>query len=130
MLPVVNLYMQYTERPANLPHLSEPHRNEALHGVAGEGAIAVAGIGACFHTGGVLGKKKCATSFPAAITTACAFNRSLVRAIGSAVGTEARVFSNLGHAGLTFWTPNVCNHTIHFPKRMFLTAPYIPPADL
>jgi hypothetical protein len=29
------------------------------------------------------------------------------QAIGSAIGTEARVFSNLGKSGLTFWTPNV-----------------------
>ena len=98
-----------TDRERSLSTPCEIRRNEALHGVAGEGAIAVAGVGACFHTGGILSKKKCATSFPAAVTTACSFNRSLVRAIGSAVGTEARVFSNLGHAGLTFWTPNVRN---------------------
>ena len=81
--------------------------NEALHGVAGDGAASAGlSIGACFKSG-LLQPKKCATSFPAAITSASALNISLTRAIGTAVGTEARVFSNLGHTGLTFWTPNV-----------------------
>ena len=81
--------------------------NEALHGVAGDGAASAGlSIGACFSQG-LLRPKKCATSFPAAITTASAFNTTLMRAVGSAIGTEARVFANLGHTGLTFWTPNV-----------------------
>ena len=41
------------------------------------------------------------------ITTASSWNTSLFHAIGQVVGTEARAFSNLGHAGLTFWAPNV-----------------------
>ena len=81
--------------------------NEALHGVAGDGAASAGlSIGACFSQG-LLRPKKCATSFPAAITTASAFNTTLMRAVGSAIGTEARAFANLGHTGLTFWTPNV-----------------------
>ena len=48
-----------------------------------------------------------ATSFPQVITTASSWNTSLFHAIGQVVGTEARAFSNLGHAGLTFWAPNV-----------------------
>jgi hypothetical protein len=80
--------------------------NEALHGVAGDGAASAGlGIGACFKpVPGLLQPTKCATSFPAAITTACALNTTLTRAVGSAIGTEARVFSNLAQTGLTFWS--------------------------
>ena len=53
------------------------------------------------------GEDKCPTSFPAGITTSCSFNKTLFRAIGTVVGEEARVMSNAGIAGLTFWTPNV-----------------------
>ena len=80
--------------------------NEALHGVAGDGAASAGlGIGACFKpVPGLLQPTKCATSFPAAITTACALNTTLTRAVGSAIGTEARVFSNFAQTGLTFWS--------------------------
>ena len=47
------------------------------------------------------GSIKCPTSFPAGITTGCALNKSLVHAIGTAIGMEARVASNAGLAGLT-----------------------------
>jgi len=53
------------------------------------------------------GDPKCPTSFPAGITSSTSFNKTLFRAIGTAVGTEARVMSNAGIASLTFWTPNV-----------------------
>ena len=82
--------------------------NEALHGVAGDGAASAISLGtSCFEDPAPPGKQRCATSFPAAITTASSYNNSLTRAIGAAIGTEARVFSNLGYTGLTFWTPNV-----------------------
>jgi beta-D-xylosidase 4 len=48
-----------------------------------------------------------ATSFPQVIGTASSFNATLWAAIGAAVSTEARAFSNVGHAGLTFWAPNL-----------------------
>ncbi|KAL2473743.1 putative beta-D-xylosidase 5 [Forsythia ovata] len=48
-----------------------------------------------------------ATSFPCPITTTAAFNQSLWKSIGQAVSTEARAMYNLGHAGLTFWSPNI-----------------------
>ncbi len=53
--------------------------------------------------GGCCWKGKCPTSFPAAITTSCSFNKTLFKAIGTAAGTEARVMSNVGQASLTFW---------------------------
>eukprot|EP00750_Incisomonas_marina_P009641 INCI16063.1.p1 GENE.INCI16063.1~~INCI16063.1.p1 ORF type:complete len:718 (-),score=90.54 INCI16063.1:456-2609(-) len=85
-----------------------PWWNEALHGFAGEGALAAASIsGASCYREHEFGPRTCATSFPAHITTAGAFNRTLVRAIGTAIGVEARAFSNLGKSGLTFWTPNL-----------------------
>lgn len=48
-----------------------------------------------------------ATSFPQIISTSHSFNRSLFHAIGKAISTEIRAFSNVGHAGLTYWTPNL-----------------------
>ncbi|KAK4491597.1 hypothetical protein RD792_002351 [Penstemon davidsonii] len=48
-----------------------------------------------------------ATSFPTPITTTASFNQSLWKKIGQAVSTEARAMHNLGHAGLTFWSPNI-----------------------
>lgn len=48
-----------------------------------------------------------ATSFPQVITTSHTFNPALMQAIGSAISTEGRVFNNVGHAGNTFWAPNI-----------------------
>lgn len=70
--------------------------SEALHGVASSPGID-------FDAAGF----KSATSFPQVIATSMSFNRSLYRAVGRVVATEARAFSNKGHAGLTFWTPNL-----------------------
>ena len=86
-------------RELNLP----PYRwwSEALHGVK---------IG-CLKQGGV---SKCPTSFPAGISVGSSFNRSLFKAIGSAIGTEARVMSNVGIASLTFWTPNASTSSVRF----------------
>ena len=81
--------------------------------VAGTGALAAASLPilsrfeSCFKTGGLFSRTKCATSFPAVITSASSFNQTLMAALGSAVGVEARAFSNMGKTGLTFWTPNV-----------------------
>ena len=91
---------------------SAPRWNEALHGVAGDGAASAISLGSsCFEDPAPPGKQKCATSFPAAITTASSYNHSLTRSIGAAIGTEARVFSNLGLTGLTFCA--TANRTAH-----------------
>jgi beta-glucosidase-like glycosyl hydrolase len=69
--------------------------SEALHGVG--------------HSPGVTfsGDTPNATSFPQVITTGSTFNNTLFGMIGDAISTEARAFNNVGHAGNTFWTPNV-----------------------
>jgi hypothetical protein len=69
--------------------------SEALHGVGGSPGVS-------FST-----TTPNATSFPQVILTASSFNISLFHAIGSAISTEARAFNNQGHAGNTFWTPNI-----------------------
>lgn len=48
-----------------------------------------------------------ATSFPLVLNSAAAFNETLWRAIGGATSTEIRAMYNLGHAELTYWSPNI-----------------------
>ncbi|KAL4619984.1 hypothetical protein ACB092_06G121300 [Castanea dentata] len=48
-----------------------------------------------------------ATSYPTPTLTTASFNESLWNTIGKAVSTEARASYNLGHAGLTFWSPTI-----------------------
>ncbi|KAG0469715.1 hypothetical protein HPP92_016415 [Vanilla planifolia] len=48
-----------------------------------------------------------ATSFPTVILSAASFNQSMWKKIGQVASTEARAMYNLGHAGLTFWSPNI-----------------------
>ena len=70
--------------------------SEALHGVQSGCAT------------GADGRSRCPISFPAAISTAAAFNKSLFFSVGDAIGTEARAMSNVGAAdGWTFWSPNL-----------------------
>lgn len=69
--------------------------NEALHGVANN-------VGVFFDE-----PTPAATAFPQPITSSCAFNRSLWLATGQAVSEEMRAFANVGHAGLTAWSPNI-----------------------
>lgn len=70
--------------------------SEALHGVQ-SGCVNMAG-----------GKSRCPVSFPAAITTAASFNKTLFHDVGNAIGTEARAMSNVGAAdGWSFWSPNL-----------------------
>ena len=69
--------------------------SEALHGVGGSPGVTFAGT------------TPNATSFPQVITTSASYNRTLFRAIGSAISTEARAMNNQRHAGNTFWTPNI-----------------------
>ena len=68
---------------------------ESLHGVANN-------VGTAFDA-----PTPFATSFPQPITSSAAFNRSLWRATGAAIATEARAFANAGHSGLTMWAPNI-----------------------
>lgn len=52
-----------------------------------------------------------ATSFPAPILYAAAFDDELVHRIGQVIGKEGRAFGNGGFAGFDYWTPNmVRNH--------------------
>lgn len=48
-----------------------------------------------------------ATSFPQTSLTAQSFDRQLFHQIASVISTEARAMSNVEHANLTFWSPNV-----------------------
>ncbi|KAJ0976457.1 hypothetical protein J5N97_018422 [Dioscorea zingiberensis] len=70
--------------------------SEALHGVAW--------VGHGTHFSDIV---KSATVFPTPLLTAASFNESLWKTIGQAVSTEGRAMYNLGHAGLTFWSPNI-----------------------
>ncbi|KAL6627754.1 hypothetical protein ACP70R_031480 [Stipagrostis hirtigluma subsp. patula] len=70
---------------------------EALHGVSDVGP------GGTWFGDEVPG----ATSFPLVINSAAALNETLWRAIGGAVSTEVRAMYNLGHAELTYWSPNI-----------------------
>ena len=69
--------------------------SEALHGVGGSPGVTFGG------------DTPTATSHPQVITTGSTFNNSLFGLIGAAISDEARAFNNVGHAGNTFWTPNV-----------------------
>ncbi|KAL2484224.1 putative beta-D-xylosidase 5 [Forsythia ovata] len=74
--------------------------SEALHGVSNVGQWNNI---ASFFDDEIPG----ATSFPTPISTTASFNQSMWKMIGQAVSTEARAMYNLGHAGLTFWSPNI-----------------------
>lgn len=47
------------------------------------------------------------TVFPAPLTTAASFNKSLFHMVGSAESVEARAVYNMGGNQLTTWTPNI-----------------------
>lgn len=70
---------------------------EGLHGVASSTGV------------DFTGNTTCATSFAQVCTTGASFDTDLWAQIGTVISTEARAFSNAGHAGLTFWTPNLNN---------------------
>ncbi|KAI0881476.1 glycoside hydrolase family 3 protein [Annulohypoxylon maeteangense] len=71
--------------------------NEALHGVGWSPGVAFAPSGEFSH----------ATSFASPILLSAAFDDDLVHAVADAISTEARAYSNSGHAGLDYWTPNI-----------------------
>ena len=66
--------------------------SEATHGISGPGVS---------HNSQLPG----ATNTALPITTSCSFNRTLWHATGNAIAREGRAYANVGHSGLTFWTP-------------------------
>ena len=94
--------------------------NEALHGFAGEGAAAAASVSnaACYGEGD---NRTCATSFPAHITTASSFNRSLVRA-GDAC-TRAATGNTLLLAGRANSTACNADRSVRVCARSLLVRP-------
>ena len=96
--------MNVSEKISNLGNsagaigsLDLPHYNwwsEATHGLA-TGGLGVRNSAQAPHQ----------TNFPFPITTAMSFNRTLWRATGAQIGTEARAFMNLGAAYSTYWAP-------------------------
>eukprot|EP00048_Salpingoeca_helianthica_P016232 m.231184 g.231184 ORF g.231184 m.231184 type:complete len:915 (-) comp18276_c0_seq1:117-2861(-) len=70
--------------------------SEALHGV----------LVGCGKSSGP-DSTGCPTSFPHALALGATFNRSLWRAVGSAITTEARALNNQGIAGLFYWAPDI-----------------------
>ncbi|KAI3456047.1 hypothetical protein Pfo_012710 [Paulownia fortunei] len=94
---------QIGDTASGVPRIGLPEYewwSEALHGVSNVGQT---GSVATYFDDVVPG----ATSFPTVILTSASFNQSLWKKIGQAVSTEARAMYNLGHAGLTFWSPNI-----------------------
>ncbi|KAH8895358.1 glycoside hydrolase family 3 protein [Thozetella sp. PMI_491] len=71
--------------------------NEALHGVARSRGVKFSNSGQFSY----------ATSFPQPIVMGAAFDMELIRKVAETISTEARAFSNGGHCGLNFWTPNI-----------------------
>jgi xylan 1,4-beta-xylosidase len=69
--------------------------NEALHGVALSPGVEFLSSGEFSH----------ATSFANPILLAAAFDDDLVESVASVISTEARAFSNAGHAGLDVGIP-------------------------
>ncbi|XP_065183747.1 uncharacterized protein LOC135814545 isoform X1 [Sycon ciliatum] len=69
--------------------------SEGLHGVAGSPGV---------HFGA---PTPYATSFPQVINLGATFNKTMVKVMGGVISTEARAFANVGHAGLTYFAPNI-----------------------
>ena len=108
-IPLDELPNLFSDVTTGVPSLNIPQYNwwsEALHGVS-RCAYDKTDTAPGFTHGQCCWKGVCPSSFPAGITTGSSFNKTLFRKIGTAVGTEARVMSNVGQASLTFWTPNV-----------------------
>lgn len=132
-IPEEDLFTLYSDQSGGVPSLNIPYYNwwsEALHGVS-----------RCPYQGFLpknestpekccvlyQGAVKCPTSFPAGITSSASFNKTLFRAIGSAVGEEARVMSNAGIASLTFWVRALypspwCGQHAHFERRLRMST--------
>lgn len=99
LLTIDEKILHLSDNTTSIPRLGLPAYewwSESLHGIATNGP------GVNFN-----GPIKGATSFPQVILTAAAFNRTLWHSIATAIAVEARAMYNLGHAGLTFWAPNI-----------------------
>lgn len=97
-IPANRVVGLFSNGAAGVPELNIPKYqwwSEALHGVGRSPGVSFSG------------KTPFATSFPQVILTSSSFNTSLFHEIGSVISTEARAFNNVGHAGNTFWTPNI-----------------------
>ena len=68
---------------------------EALHGLANN-------LGTTFDD-----PTPASTAFPQPITSSASFNRTLWLETGRAISDEVRAFANVGHSGLTMWSPNI-----------------------
>ncbi|XP_027094957.1 probable beta-D-xylosidase 5 [Coffea arabica] len=91
---------QLGNRASGVPRIGLPAYDwwsEALHGVSD------VGTNTTFFNDNIPG----ATSFPTPITLAASFNKSLWKAVGQAVSTEARAMNNFGQSGKSFWSPNI-----------------------
>ena len=76
----------FSDQASGVPSLNIPFHDwwsEALHGVS---RCPHDGSGCCAHDEATQATK-CATSFPAGISTSSSFNKTLFRAVGSATGT-------------------------------------------
>lgn len=71
--------------------------SEALHGVAYSPGVNFSSSGAYSY----------ATSFANPILLSAAFDDDMIQDVATVISTEARAFSNVGRAGLDFFTPNI-----------------------
>ena len=86
-----------TNGSPGVPRLNLPSYewwSEALHGVAGSPGVSFASSG----------DFSCATSFPEPIGLGATFDRDLIHQLATITSDEARAFSNVGRAGLDFWS--------------------------
>lgn len=93
---------------AGVPRLNLPAYqwwSEALHGVGKSPGVIFEEPTPYFYC--IYVDDRYATSFPQTSVTAQSFDRKLYHTIASAISTEARAMSNVGHSNLTFWSPNV-----------------------
>ena len=86
--------------------------SEALHGVAYSPGVNFADSG----------DFSCATSFPEPIGLGATFDRELIHEVASTTSTEARALSNVGRAGLDFWSaqpssPHIAPLHVHSPPH-------------
>ncbi|OGE51043.1 hypothetical protein PENARI_c015G01191 [Penicillium arizonense] len=80
--------------------------NEALHGVGFSDGVDF-GVNFSIVTENPIGEFSYATSFATPLLLAAAFDDEMIYQVADTISTEARAFSNAGHAGLDYWTPNV-----------------------
>jgi beta-glucosidase-like glycosyl hydrolase len=97
-IPLEEKIRQFSNNAAGIPTLQLPPYewwSEALHGVASS-----PGVSFKYPT-------PVATNFPQIIGMGATFDIALVNKMAGVISTEARAMANVGHAGLTFWAPNI-----------------------